>query len=395
MRYKIALWAVTLACVGLLLQGCSFSYEDLYNNIVDEVEESTSEEESTEYKPASNSPSKKKSEESSYYGYRKLDEDKQTIYIEMLGALEEMEEVTLSTTDKSVLDKVFNCLMNDHPELFYVTGYKYTEYTMGRITTSISFDGTYTMEKEQIGSTKALLDGKINECLMYVPSDDEYLVAKYLYEWVIDNTEYDKTAENNQNICSVFLQGKSVCQGYAKSLQYLLQKQGIECFIVTGFTNGERHAWDVAKINGEYYYLDPTWGDASYSYSGDNASFYEFAPSINYDYFLVTTDELTRTHSIETVVTLPECKAITDNYFVREGLYFTGYDEERLAEIFDSEESRNAGYVTIKCSEDAYDEVSKQLIDSQKIFNFIDVQGASIAYTTNDELKTISFWNIY
>jgi hypothetical protein len=396
MKNKIALWTVTLACVGLFIQGCSFSYENLYNYIEEEVEEATSEEESTEYKPASNSPSKK-TDESDYYGYRELDEDDQTIYIEMLGALEGMEEdVALSTTDKSVLDKVFNCLMNDHPELFYVTGYKYTEYTIGRVTNSITFSGTYTMTKEQTDTTKAVLDGKINECLMNVPrDDDEYLVAKYLYEWVIDNTEYDKNADNNQNICSVFLEGKSVCQGYAKSLQYLLQKQGIECFIVTGFTNGERHAWDVARINGEYYYLDPTWGDASYSYSGDVDSVYAFAPSINYDYFLVTTDELTRTHSIETVVELPTCKAIADNYFVREGLYFTVYDEERLAEIFDSEESKDAGYVTIKCSEDAYDEVSGELIDSQKIFDFIDVQGASIAYTTNDKLKTISFWNIY
>jgi hypothetical protein len=221
------------------------------------------------------------------------------------------------------------------------------------------------------------------------------LTAKYLYEWVIDNTEYVEGAENNQNICSVFLEGKSVCQGYAKSLQYLLQEMGIECFIVTGFTNGDRHAWDIAKIDGEYYYLDPTWGDASYSYSGDTDSIYDFAPSINYDYFLVTTDELTRTHSIERVVDLPECDAITDNYFVREGLYFTGYDEEKLAQIFDSYASREAGYVMIKCSSESYSNVVSQLIDSQKIFDFVDVQGSSIAYTSNDELRIISFWNIY
>jgi hypothetical protein len=201
--------------------------------------------------------------------------------------------------------------------------------------------------------------------------------------------------DNNQNICSVFLEGKSVCQGYAKSLQYMLQKSGIECFIVTGFTGGERHAWDVAKINGNYYYLDPTWGDASYSYSGETSSIYEFAPSINYDYFLVTTDELTRTHSIERVVQLPECDEIADNYFVREGLYLTGFDEEKLAGIFDSYASRQAGYVTIKCASDVFLDVLSQLIDEQKIFDFIDVQGSSIAYTSNSELYTISFWNIY
>jgi hypothetical protein len=290
--------------------------------------------------------------------------------------------------------------MNDHPELFYVTGYKYTEYTLGSATTQITFSGTYSMDKEQVDSTKPILDAKINECLTYAPSStpdgiDEYYTAKYLYEWVIDNTEYDRESENNQNICSVFLQGKSVCQGYAKALQYVLQKSGIECFIVTGFTGGERHAWDLAKINGKYYYLDPTWGDASYSYSGDTASIYEFAPEINYDYFLVTTDELTRTHSIEQVVGLPKCDDIDDNYFVREGLYFTEYDEEKLQKIFDSYASRQAGYVTIKCSDKAYGNMVSELIDSQKIFDFVDVSGTSIAYTSNSELRTISFWNIY
>jgi hypothetical protein len=80
---------------------------------------------------------------------------------------------------------------------------------------------------------------------------------------------------------------------------------------------------------------------------------------------------------------------------VREGLYFTEYDEEKLEKIFDSYASRQAGYVTIKCSEGAYDEMVSKLIDSQEVFNFIDVWNSSIAYTSNSELKTISFWNIY
>ena len=149
------------------------------------------------------------------------------------------------------------------------------------------------------------------------------------------------------------------------------------------------------RVNGEYYYLDPTWGDASYSSGGGDGIPDGFVPSINYDYFLVTTDEITRTHSIEKVVELPQCTAVADNYFVREGLYFDNYDEAGLAAVFGSEAARAAGYVTLKCSSsETYEQMVQTLIASQKIFDFVDKQGESIAYTSNDEQRTISFWNI-
>jgi hypothetical protein len=401
MKVKIVAWAILTACMAMLLAGCSLT-EKLQYFTPDET---------IEYKPDTESP--KESDEQgtveyseeeieaisqTYYGYGELDEYNQTLYLEMLESLSQMkDDVPLSTTDKTGLDRVFNCLMYDHPELFYVEGYEYTEYSLGGTITGITFRGQYSMGAEQVSTTKALLDAKINECLMYMPDNfDEYYKAKYLYEWVIDNTEYDREAENNQNICSVFLTGKSVCQGYARALQYMLQESGMESFIVTGFTSeGERHAWNLAKINGQYYYIDPTWGDPSYSYSGENMSIYEFAPSINYDYFLVTTNELTRTHTIEQVVELPVCTSMEDNYYVREGLYFTEYDEEKLAAVFDRYDSRQQGYVTIKCTDESYDDIASKLIDSQGVYDYVDKSYQKVAYSSNSELKTISFWNIY
>ena len=151
----------------------------------------------------------------------------------------------------------------------------------------------------------------------------------------------------------------------------------------------------MVRVNDEYYYLDPTWGDASYTSNNSEDGLDEFVPSINYDYFLVTTDEITRTHSIEKVVELPQCTAVKDNYFVREGLFVEGYDEQQLAQIFDSDAAREAGYVTIKCSIETYAIMVQNLIESQKIFDFINKQGTSISYTCNENQQTISFWDIY
>lgn len=411
MKKGTVLWAALIGGMMLLTQGCTDQDAfDLQYIIRDEksAEETECTTESRTYEPEQPQNNGTETEvlteepgvrevSKLYYAYHHLDTARQELYLEMFDALTEMRSgVPLSTLDKSELDVVFACVMNDHPELFYVDGYQYTEYTLGNVVTGITFSGTYSMTNAEVEQARFGIEQKLAECFGQVPlNEDEYSTVKYLYEWLINHTEYDKNAENNQNICSVFLQGRSVCQGYAKAMQYMLQKADIQCLLVTGFTNGERHGWNLVRVNGEYYYLDPTWGDASYASGSEDGLLDGFVPSINYDYFLVTTDEITRTHSIENVVELPQCTAVSDNYFVREGLYFDSYDEAGLAAVFGSETTKAAGYVTLKCdNSETYELMLQTLITSQKIFDFVDKQGESIAYTSNDEQRTISFWNI-
>ena len=80
---------------------------------------------------------------------------------------------------------------------------------------------------------------------------------------------------------------------------------------------------------------------------------------------------------------------------MREGLYFDSYDTEKLTFVFESDAAKAAGYVTLKCdSSETYELMVQTLITSQEIFEFVDKQGESIAYTSNEEQRTISFWNI-
>lgn len=334
-----------------------------------------------------------------YYGYHVLSEKEQTLYLELLDALSQMSgEVAVSTLDSALLDKIFECVLNDHPELFYVEGFKYTEHFLGDALTGITFEGTYSMTKEEAALTLDEIENRLSECMSEVPlNEDEYSTVKFLYDYLIDNTEYDTNADDNQNICSVFLGGSSVCQGYAKAMQYMLQNVGIQSLLVTGYTGTERHAWNLVRVNGQYYYLDPTWGDASYSYSGgEDLDGKVFLPPINYDYFLVTTDEISKTHSFEDTIVLPVCDSTQDNYYVREGLYFEGFDRQQLENIFDSEVVKQADYVTLKCANvQVYHEMLSAIIEDRQIFTIVKSGEGTISYASNEELGTISFWNIF
>lgn len=330
------------------------------------------------------------------YAFSKLSLEEQTIYIQILDSLLNYEEgTTLATTDAGAIDKAFSCVMLDHPEIFYIDGYKYTEYTGNGKVEKIVFTGNYLYEETEKERRSRLIESAADSILKGVPdTEDEYEKVKYLYDTIVNHTEYRLSSVDNQNICSVFMQGESVCQGYAKALQYLLQKLNMECVLVLGtVTGGEGHAWNLVLINNKWYHVDATWGDAFYLFGdSEEAVSGEEIGLINYDYLCVTTEQLKTTHQVNMPVELPECNSMTDNYYVREGIYFSAFEEGRLREIFERAVANGQQVVTIKCSDqNVYEEISRVLLDEQMIFEFLAGE-KSIAFTDNREQCSLTFW---
>lgn len=336
----------------------------------------------------------------SRFAYESLDAQEQIWYGEIEQALGEMTDtVKLSTEpigqglDEQDIDRIFQCVLIDHPEIFYATGYTYTKYSRGDRTVGIDFAGTYSLPREEAVNKAEEIRGRASEWLSDIPSDaSEYDKVKAVYEKIIFSTDYDLNASDNQNIASVFLGNSSVCQGYAKATQYLLNHLGVMCTLVQGTVDtGEAHAWNLVRVDGDYYYVDTTWGDASYRM--EDGSGQEELPEINYDYLCVTTQELLRTHRIESVVAMPECTATQANYYVREGVYFTSYDAEQMQSIFDRAWESGRTEITLKCAdEECYREICRVLIDEQEIFSYMSENSSTIAYAQNGKQLSLTFW---
>jgi len=337
------------------------------------------------------------------YHFDRINSYEQRLYVEILKIMEEYGSgIAISTLTPESIEKVFQCVLNDHPGIFYVVGYRYTKYTLDEITKKITFSASYSIGMTERRNRQVKIDAYVERCLSGLPQGaDDYEKVKYIYEYLINNTEYDATVEDNQNISSVFLRGRSVCQGYAKATQYLLNNVGIPATLVMGkvIASGEGHAWNIVKVDGEYYHVDTTFGDASYISDSNNE------PSgsanmwnnniwpINYDYLLITTAQIEKTHRIDPIVPLVKCTSTRNNYFVREGLFFTNVDEDKLQALFKREYERGSSYITLKCSDNqVFVEMLDYLIEQQNVFRFIDNNEGIVRYVEMEEQLSISFW---
>ena len=335
------------------------------------------------------------SQHGNYY-FGQLGQTEKVLYVEMYQILTLMEEdILLSTTDVSLLPGVYQAVINDHPEFFYLNGYTYTRFMQQGAIKYITFSGRYLYDMAEVERRQAAIDRIVDEKMAQLAGSDPYETVKAVYEYLILSTEYSMDSPDNQNICSVFLDKKSVCNGYAKAAQYLLNSYGIPCMIVNGTAMGNAHAWNIVEIYGAYYHMDVTWGDPSYyaNEGGEKSS----VPDIDYSYLGVTTAEISKNHSMDTSFELPVCDAVQDNYFVREGKLLYGYDEGQLREIFDAARGRGEHMVCIKAYDrQAYQELCDKLFGEQKIFDYFGTYQSNgeykVAYSGNEDLYTISFW---
>ena len=305
-----------------------------------------------------------------HYAYQCLGEEEQTVYDQIVQAiLDHQEKAVLSTRDQSALERAFSAVLADHGEFFWISGYEYNMYTSGDQVIGFEILPAYTMTREERDAAADQVETISAQWLEGVPAGaGDYEKVKYVFETLISQVEYDLEAPENQNILSVFLHGRTVCQGYAEAAAYLLEKLGVQSAVVTGTAGGEPHAWNLVRMDGEYYYVDVTWGNSNYS-SGEGTL--QGQKLINYAYLGMTTQELLQTHTPDGAIPVPECTATADNYYRREGLYVETWDPDAVGGIFREGWSQGKGMATVRLADSAlYEKTVDYFIRDRRLSDY-------------------------
>lgn len=228
-----------------------------------------------------------------YPYYAMLDAQGQHIYRQIYANAMALNQSFAPIEDVSTgrLKNVFAAVYNDHPELFWMdTAYSCKFQSSGRcVEIDLQFNST-SKNLEQEKSTFEAKSKAITEKAQELGSN--YEKEKYVHDALISQVDYAASAGMNQSAYSALVNGRTVCAGYARAFQYMMQQLGIPCYYCTGYA-GESHAWNIIALDDGFYNVDATWDD-----TGEGT----------YDYFNKSDADYAGTHLRQDLaVNLPPC----------------------------------------------------------------------------------------
>jgi len=286
--------------------------------------------------------------------YSQLNEEQQGIFRVLRDGVERGDdEIQIDTNDAGEVHRIFRLVMFDYPEFFWATGSAAStvyEWSDGRVYTV--FEPEYGHTGEEREAMQAEIEGVVESFLASVePGLSEYELVRVVYEYIISTTTYDLDAPDHQNIYSVFVNRASVCAGFSRAAQLLLNRLGIFSTYVVGtaYVPGKTdapipHAWNLVRVYGEYYYLDVTWGSPVFQEDSTLTDRIE----VLYDYLLVNEALLFRTHTLDENITMPPTTSLQHNFFVMNGMFYDAHDEARVLEAMNGSILEQEDWVAFK-----------------------------------------------
>ena len=351
-RYHRGFVLLAVLVAGLLLSGCS---------IVERVSYEWADPGVARWETAAAEAGVTSQVEEYHYGY--LNEDLQEAYREIYVKIMKGEDSGsfLSSVSADEFWQAYYAVLADHPEIFWIGSNAQVEQSV--LTGSVvNYEFETIVPQEARASMKEQLEAAADDCIAQIWSEaSDYQKIKYVYEYIINTTDYNAGAADTQNIQSALLYHASVCAGYSKTFQYILNRLGMFCTYITGtIKDGGDHGWNMVRLDGNYYYVDVTWGDPVFvnQVEGDSGT------GINYNYLCCTQMDLFKTHTPDSSIQLPECTSDAYDYYKLNGCYYESFDYNTIYNALMDSVWSGSESVSLKFgSREAFDTAIYELFD--------------------------------
>ena len=162
---------------------------------------------------------------------------------------------------------VWRTFRQDCPEFYFIS----TQFCSAGDEFWLCIDGEYA-KVDKRAELRSAIENAALECDAYLNGNmsdveialtvNDYLTANVTYSYQSDGvTPSDDVWAHN--LVGWATKGEGVCETYAESYAYLCDLFGLECWTVTGndLQSGVGHAWNILKLDGEWYNVDVTWND--------------------------------------------------------------------------------------------------------------------------------------
>lgn len=317
------------------------------------------------------------------YYYSDLEENEKIVYEIIADEIENFpKRIRIPEIDNDGLSDVFDALHYDNPDYLFLGGNCTVETSFG----SSYFIPQYIMTKsEYVSALEELSYIRENILRRTASFTDDYEKELYVHDYIVDKCEYvKKTGGTYSSSYGCLVNGSASCEGYAKAMKYLLDAMDIENYLVYGTTKSDDnedngHAWNIVKINSDYYHVDATWDDPC-----------ENEIENRYAYFNLTDNEITETHTIDSRFS-SICTQNAENYYVKNNILFESYDsytKNTLISEFANQINLGNDTFSFKMnSQEALEEAKKELFDMNEIYSILYSAGTSAGKNfTNDEI---------
>lgn len=261
------------------------------------------------------------------YFYNQLESYSKTIYKAFESNKENMKEgtykINLGTSFSNILSKqngqeelgkyyqsAIEAYTYDNPDVFYLSPNK---MYLNIETTTKWQNKTYNVyinngeeanylneefsNKQDINLALEKIEA-IRKQIIHNKTGNDYEDIKMVHDYLVENIEYDTSLQekNIYNIYGALINGKCVCEGYARAFKYLLDGLGIESTMVIGkginsSGQSENHAWNYVKLENNWYAVDCTWDDPVIIGGG------YIGNSSKYRYFLKGKEDMEKDHT--------------------------------------------------------------------------------------------------